>query len=94
MNIPTNWEMKCWPEFFNEIVAGKKTHDLRRSTDRDFKVGDTVTLKEFDPKKQAYTGRESKVQITYITSQMSPCAYSEEALKPGFCILSIRLMSE
>lgn len=94
MSTSANWELKSWPQFFNEIIAGHKTHDLRRSTDRAFKVGDTLTLREYDQKQEVYTGREAKVLVTYVTNKISPCAYSDEALKEGFCILSIKLLDK
>jgi Domain of unknown function (DUF3850) len=82
--------VKCWPQFFDPILSGKKTHDLRRSDDRDFRVGDVLHLQEFEPETNRYTGRELRVKITYITSAVYPCALSEDALHPDFCILSIK----
>lgn len=82
--------LKCWPQFFDAISAGKKTHDLRRADDRDFRVGDVVQLNEFDPTSQQYTGRRLRVRITYITSAALPCALSKGALHPDYCILSIQ----
>ena len=82
--------VKCWPQFFDPIVSGEKTHDLRRADDRDFRIGDLLCLEEFDPKTNRYTGRQFKVKITYITSADHPCALSDRALHPDFCILSIR----
>ncbi|WFU81275.1 DUF3850 domain-containing protein [Bradyrhizobium sp. CIAT3101] len=81
--------LKCWPQFFNEIVAGRKKHDLRRADDRNFRVGDTLVLEEYDPQRDAFTGRTLTVEVTYITSANLPCALSKEALHPNFCILSI-----
>lgn len=81
--------VKAWPIFFEATLAGVKTHDVRRITDRDYQVGDTLRLMEFDPEKQQYTGRELRVRITYITSAMLPCALSEACLHPDYCILSI-----
>jgi hypothetical protein len=83
--------LKCWPEFFGPIKAGLKTHDLRRADDRDFSVGDRMLLEEYDPESRSYTGRTVLVQITYITSADLPCALSQDALHPDFCILSIAL---
>jgi len=83
-------ELKSWPHLFEPLFRGEKTHDLRRSDDRDFAVGDTLLLREFDPALQAYTGRECSVEITYITSEACPCALSEEALGRDFSILSVR----
>jgi hypothetical protein len=82
-------KVKSWPNFFEATLAGVKTHDVRRMGDRDYQVGDTLRLIEFDPEKQQYTGRELCVRITYITSAKLPCALSEECLHPDYCILSI-----
>lgn len=82
-------DLKCWPAFFEAIAAGRKRHDLRRTGDRDFRVGDNLRLREFDPARDAYTGREQMVVVTYVTSANQPCALSDEALNPDFCILSI-----
>ena len=81
--------VKSWPSFFEATLAGVKTHDVRRMTDRDYQVGDRLRLMEFDPEKQEYTGRELCVRITYITSAELPCALSEACLHPDYCILSI-----
>jgi len=81
--------LKCWPQFFSEIEAGRKRHDLRRSKDRHFQVGDRILLREFDPRSEEFTGRSMKVVVTYITSAELPCALSKDALHPDFCILSI-----
>lgn len=85
-------ELKCWPKFFDAICEGRKRHDLRRVGDRDYRVGDLMTLREFDPAADAYTGREQTVRITYITSALEPCALSDGALHEDFCILSIALV--
>ena len=86
---PAVQELKCWPEFFEAITLGEKRHDLRRSRDRHFKVGDQLRLREYDPASSSYTGREQTVVVTYITSAERSCALSNEALHPDFCILSI-----
>jgi hypothetical protein len=86
---PIMHELKCWPKFFRPIALGKKRHDLRRATDRQFMVGDCLLLREFDPDIGAYTGQTQRVEITYITSAEMPCALSDQALNPDFCILSI-----
>ncbi len=83
-------QLKSWPQFFETILRVEKTHELRRSDDRNFHVGDTLHLREFDPKSNRYTGRELRATITYITSVEHPCALSENSLNPDFCILSIR----
>lgn len=81
--------LKSWPEFFEPIKKGAKKHDLRRADDRSFKVGDHILLEEYDPETRSHTGRSLLVRITYITSFDMPCALSQDALHPDFCILSI-----
>jgi hypothetical protein len=81
--------VKSWPSFFEATLSGAKTHDVRRMSDRDYQVGDTLRLLEFDPEKEQYTGRELCVRITYITSAKSPCALSDACLDPDYCILSV-----
>jgi hypothetical protein len=87
-------KLKCWTKFFDPIHRGEKRHDLRRATDRNFRIGDHLMLQEFDPEANRYTGRNQLVEITYITSSEEPCALSEIALNPDFCILSIAPVSK
>jgi hypothetical protein len=81
--------LKSWPQFFERSLLGDKTHEVRRA-DRDFRVGDILRLQEFDPQKSQFTGRECSVIVTYITSAELPCALSQDALHPDYCILSIK----
>jgi hypothetical protein len=83
--------LKCWPQFYEAIRVGSKRHDLRRASDRDFRVGDRLLLCEFDPEKSCFTGREQLVDVTYVTSADLPCALSRDALHSDFCILSIKV---
>lgn len=81
-------ELKCWSEFFKEIKAGKKKHELRIN-DRKFEVGDRLILWEYDPNLDNYTGNWESVYVTYITSFDNPCAAWQEALNNQYCIMSI-----
>lgn len=82
------WEVKSWPVFFEAVLEGRKLHDLR-TDERDYAVGDTLRLREFDPNVQMYSGREAVRRISYITSAGRPCALSGDGLKTGFVILSL-----
>ena len=83
-------ELKSWPRFFQAIVDGEKKHDLRSKIDRDFKIGDILKLREYDPFGDGYSGREFYVEVTYITSNDTPCALSSMALDRDCVILSLR----
>jgi hypothetical protein len=58
-------EKKVWPEYFQEILNGKKTFELRLN---DFIIseGDTLVLKEWDPKIKDYTGRELEKKVGFV----------------------------
>lgn len=97
MNQPSklpehDYEVKSWPSFFSAMVSGKKLHDMRDKRDRQYKVGDRMKLREYDPFNGVYTGREAVFEITYITSNDTPCAMSSAALDKNFCILSVKLL--
>lgn len=88
----TNHSVKSWKHFFQAIKAGVKTHDMRDLKDRNYCVGDTLTLREYDFVNGVYTGDTCRVKVTYITSAATPCAFSSSALAPGYCILSLKLL--
>jgi hypothetical protein len=58
-------ELKTWPEYFEAIVNGDKTFELRKD-DRGFKVGDVLRLREWNPEKKFYSGRYVLVRVKYI----------------------------
>jgi hypothetical protein len=86
---PIQHDVKSWPELFKATLSGAKTHDMRRANDRDYRVGDFLLLREFDPSEQRYTGRQLRMRITYVTSADFPCALSGAGLHPDYCILSL-----
>lgn len=47
-------ELKIWPQFYARVKNGSKTFEVRNN-DRNFQMGDTVVLKEWDPEKKNKT---------------------------------------
>lgn len=41
-------ELKTWTEYFQAIVSGEKTFEIREN-DRGFRVGDTLILRQWTP---------------------------------------------
>lgn len=80
-------ELKLLTEYFYDVERGIKTFELRRD-DRDFKVGDTLILKEYCQsgifREAHYTGREIVKTIVYILHG------GKYGLKEGFVILGIQ----
>jgi len=86
--------VKSWKQWFKDVITGARTSDIRRN-DRDYAVGDYLSLNEFDPIKREYTGRMCMVEITYIQqNHYNPCAESPHCLTDGFAVLSIKLVKE
>ncbi|QJD54428.1 hypothetical protein P9A28_gp42 [Sphingomonas phage Eidolon] len=77
-------ELKCHPHFFAAIAAGKKTFEIRRN-DRDYRIGDMLNLREYDPT-FGHTGRRlSGLEIVYMMM-----AEDFPAILPGFVIMGLR----
>lgn len=72
-------ELKITPEYFDAILSGDKTFEVRRD-DRPYAVNDGLCLREY--KGHGYTGRELACKVSYV---MRDCNYCKE----GFCILGI-----
>lgn len=80
-------ELKIIPKYFEDIKSGNKNFELRKD-DRDYKVGDLITLKEYENGK--YTGREIKnICITYILRDAI-----EYGLMQGYCILGLHVETD
>lgn len=82
-------KVKSWTYLFEAAISGMKKHDIRHKNERDYRIGDVLKLQEYDQAKGKYTGREADFLITYITSNVTPCALSGHCLDKEYCILSI-----
>jgi hypothetical protein len=58
-------ELKTWSKYFAAVLSGEKPFELRRG-DRPFAVGDTLRLREWDPDREDYTGREVCRVVSYV----------------------------
>ena len=63
----TDHELKCWPKFYEAIIDGRKTFEVRWAPRGTFNEGDTLYLHEYDPLVDEYTGRACRVEIGYVT---------------------------
>jgi hypothetical protein len=73
--------IKILPEYFNPTAAGKKAFELRKN-DRNYQVGDTLQMKEWNG--ENYTGREIQCYVTYFINE------SKFGIAEGFCVLGTR----
>lgn len=75
-------ELKVWPEYFQPLSIGTKDFEIR-TNDRNFKVGDTLHLKEWNPKVERYTGRWISRRITYMVQGIF-------GLPKDICVMQLR----
>lgn len=75
-------ELKCFPEYFQDIIDGKKTFEIRLH-DRPYQVGDLLALNEYLPDTDSYTDRSCVVIIDYMLNDATYC-------KTGFVVLGIK----
>jgi len=78
-------ELKIWNAYFEAVAARKKKFEIRKN-DRDFREGDHLILREWDPSTQQYTGRSAVAIVTFMLE-------GGDYLQAGFCCMSINLVS-
>jgi hypothetical protein len=80
---PTVHHLKCRCLFYEDILSGKKTFEIRRN-DRNYQVGDILMLKEWDDtcdmEDGHFTGREVQRLVVYMTGFEQ---------KPGYVVMGI-----
>jgi len=85
-------EKKVRPEYFEAILAGRKTFELRLD---DFEIheGDTLLLREWEPRTKSYTGREISKTVGFIgkwkIEELAEFWTPEEVQKHGLQVISL-----
>lgn len=77
-----NHDLKTWPDPYEAVEAGLKTFEWRKD-DRNYQVGDTLTLKKWNPRYKAYTGKQLARKVTHILRGPQFC------VPEGFVCMSI-----
>ena len=85
-------EKKVWPEYFEKILSGSKTFELRLN-DFDVEEGDELFLREYDPKTKEYTGRELRRKAGFVgkwkISDLNIFWSEEEIKQKGLVVISL-----
>ena len=93
--------LKILPEYFQAILDGAKTDELRQEDDRTFAVGDVLVLREWDRNEwqgedglmyrigSGYTGRSLTREVTYVLRDPD-----HRWLQPSVVALSLRETEE
>jgi Domain of unknown function (DUF3850) len=81
----TTHKLKIWPRSFAALSNRTKTYEVRKN-DRDFQIGDTLLLEEYNIGIGTYTGRAIERRVFYVTGPRDPEA---QGLKEGYVVLRI-----
>lgn len=87
-------DLKILPEYFDAILSGDKTFEVRCTKDRTFNLGDTLRLREWHYSAEiagangGYSGREVSVDVTYILPGIT--YKGDEAVVMGIFLLKER----
>jgi GNAT superfamily N-acetyltransferase/ASC-1-like (ASCH) protein len=89
--MPRIIEKKILPKYFELIKAGKKTFEVRLA-DFEIEESDILILKEWDPERKTYTGRELSTKVTYVTNTkiMEQFHPKEEIEEKGLYVIAIK----
>jgi hypothetical protein len=80
---------RTWPEFFQKVLDGKKTTDLRLA-DFEIKEGDVLVLEEYDPKTKSYTGRVLRKRVKNLSKvKLTDFHAPEDISKHGHWIIEL-----
>ncbi len=69
--MATTHDLKIWPEYFKQVLDGTKTYEIRKN-DRDYKVGDTLLLREYDYRKGEFAGDVLPIRALVLSVEDLP----------------------
>ena len=76
--------LKILPQYYADINKGIKTFEIRKN-DRDYRVGDTLLLCEWNTEQKNFTGNSIRKEVTYILR-----SNSINGLNKNYIIMAIR----
>ncbi|MDF7810725.1 ASCH/PUA domain-containing protein [Hymenobacter sp. YC55] len=74
-------QLKTWPEYFCQVIDAAKNFEFRIN-DRDFKKGDLLMLREWDPSTESYTGRSCRRSVVYVLHEFP-------GMLPGYVVMAL-----
>ena len=75
-------ELKVWIDYYKDIENGSKKFELRFN-DRNFQVGDTLHLREYNHIDNYYTGKDVTKEVGYILDD------TKFGLKDGWIVMGL-----
>lgn len=80
--MPDVHNLKTWTPVFNDVKRGVMQFAVRKN-DRDYKVGDTLILEEFDPVTEKYKEAWIPEEVIYILDD-------PQFVKEGYIIMGLK----
>jgi hypothetical protein len=81
---------KVWPKYFHDIINGKKDFEMRLANFK-CKPGDTLILREWDPKNKKYTGRIIKKKVEYVLKTQNLTFWEKKDIeKHGYQVIGFK----
>lgn len=84
--LPEGWwvhELKTWPDAFDAMHDGRKLFEFRKH-DRDYRVGDQILSRRFDPTTKDYTGECDRFEVTFML------VAGQYGVPDGFCVMGVK----
>ncbi len=75
-------KLKTVNPYFADLWRGLKTFEVRKN-DRNFRLGDTLILQEYNPADNSYSGREVHTSILYLILGGSL------GIEEGYCVIAL-----
>jgi ASC-1-like (ASCH) protein len=76
--------LKILPEYYRAVMDGRKTFEVRKN-DRDFRVGDTLSLEQYDPELDRTFGVPLHLKVTYVLKG------GQFGIEEGYCVMGVAL---
>lgn len=74
--------LKTWTPYFQDVKKGIKNFEVRKN-DRNYQVGDTLILEEFEPDNKKYTGAWIPKLVKYKLDD-------PQFVKEGYVVLGLQ----
>ena len=88
-DLPRRIEKRILPQYFEKIVSGEKTFEIRLAN-FDLRPGDILVLKEWDPEK-GFTGRKVEKIVSYVLKTKDLNFWSEDEIeKWGYMVVGLK----
>lgn len=84
--MKTVHKVKCWPNYYDAIVAGDKRFDVRRD-DRGYQKGDIVCLQKYDPKTCRFVGSRATMPYSIEKEIKYILTGGQFGIEPGYVVL-------